>query len=106
MTAFGEYADDDTGSALKARDYKDATDLVVSQYGDVAGTLSARHDSSPCVDRGQNIIAFKVRQGKEGGEKGYLGCEEAAFTLSCNQDQQIYCAPIAPTIGASGPPYS
>lgn len=89
MTAFGEYADDDTGSALKARDYKDATDLVVSQYGDVAGTLSARH-SSPCVDRGQNIIAFKVRQGKDGRGKGYLGCEEAAFTLSCNQDQQLF----------------
>ncbi len=28
MTAFGEYADDDTASAMKARDYKDATDLV------------------------------------------------------------------------------
>lgn len=28
MTAIGEYADDDTASSLKARDYKDATDLV------------------------------------------------------------------------------
>jgi DNA (cytosine-5)-methyltransferase 1 len=28
MTAFGEYADDGKASALKARDYKDATDLV------------------------------------------------------------------------------
>ncbi len=28
MTAIGEYTDDDTASALKARDYKDATDLV------------------------------------------------------------------------------
>ena len=28
MVAFGEYADDDTASAMKARDYKDATDLV------------------------------------------------------------------------------
>lgn len=28
MTAFGEYADDGTASAMKARDYKDATDLV------------------------------------------------------------------------------
>ena len=31
MSAFGKYADDDTASAIKARDYKDATDLVVSQ---------------------------------------------------------------------------
>jgi site-specific DNA-cytosine methylase len=29
MRGFGDYADDDTASAIKARDYKDATDLVV-----------------------------------------------------------------------------
>ena len=28
MVSFGEYVDDDTASAMKARDYKDATDLV------------------------------------------------------------------------------
>ena len=28
----------------------------VSQYGKIAGTLEARHDSSPCADRGQNIV--------------------------------------------------
>ncbi len=85
MTAFGEYADDETAGTMKARDYKDATDLCVSvhgtqdpctsdnlafalgrnnggenaitQYGvDVAVTLTARHDSSPCHDRGQNMV--------------------------------------------------
>jgi len=30
MTAFGEYADDDSASTVKARDYKDATDLAVT----------------------------------------------------------------------------
>lgn len=29
MTAFGEYADDQTASAIKRRDYKNATDLVI-----------------------------------------------------------------------------
>lgn len=29
MRAFGDYTDDDTASALKMRDYKDATDLIV-----------------------------------------------------------------------------
>lgn len=29
---------------------------VATQYGDVAGALTARHDSSPCADRGQNMI--------------------------------------------------
>ena len=30
MQAFGEYMNDETASAMKARDYKDATDLVAS----------------------------------------------------------------------------
>ena len=29
---------------------------ILCQYGDVAGALTARHDSSPCVDRGANIV--------------------------------------------------
>ena len=63
MVAFGEYVDDGTASAMKARDYKDATDLVTH--------------------------AFKVRQGCEGGGKGYLGSDELAFTLATHQDQHI-----------------
>ena len=33
MRAFGDYGNGETGSTLKARDYKDATDLIVGQYG-------------------------------------------------------------------------
>ena len=30
-----------------------------TQYGDeIAGTLTARHDSSPCADRGMNVLAY------------------------------------------------
>jgi DNA (cytosine-5)-methyltransferase 1 len=36
-----------------------------------------------------HAVAFKMRGGCEGGGKGYLGSEEAAFTLSTSQDQQI-----------------
>jgi DNA (cytosine-5)-methyltransferase 1 len=39
MVAFGEYDDDGSASALKARDWKDATDLI-------AHTLRAEHDAS------------------------------------------------------------
>ncbi|MEW9209530.1 Dam family site-specific DNA-(adenine-N6)-methyltransferase [Citrobacter werkmanii] len=54
MCAFGEYADDDTASTVKARDYKDATDLAVYSStgigswsnGDVVGTLRAREQES------------------------------------------------------------
>ena len=31
----------------------------VCQYGDVAGSLTARHDSSPCADRGMNILCYE-----------------------------------------------
>lgn len=34
--------------------------------------------------------AFKVRGGCDGGGKGYLGSDELAFTISTNQDQQIF----------------
>ena len=33
-----------------------ARDGVLCQYGDVAGTLTERHDSSPCDDRGMTIV--------------------------------------------------
>ena len=36
-------------------------DIVLTQYGQNAGTLTARYDSSPCADRGQNIVAFPSR---------------------------------------------
>jgi DNA (cytosine-5)-methyltransferase 1 len=51
MVAFGEYSVDGTASAMKARDYKDATDLVAQPIdfrnlrfheGDVAGTMQAK----------------------------------------------------------------
>jgi hypothetical protein len=32
----------------------------ITQFGDVAGSLTARHDSSPCADRGQNVVAQPV----------------------------------------------
>lgn len=39
MRGFGDYADDDTASAIKARDHKDATDLISEEK---SGTLAAR----------------------------------------------------------------
>jgi len=29
----------------------------ITQFGDIAGSLTARHDSSPCADRGANVVA-------------------------------------------------
>ncbi|MFA3778634.1 MT-A70 family methyltransferase [Yersinia sp. 1652 StPb PI] len=41
MTALGEYADDDTASTCKARDYKDATDLAIAFNWQAGGNTSS-----------------------------------------------------------------
>ena len=46
MVAFGEYQIDGTASAMKARDYKDATDLVAQP---VAFGVSERSDVGHCL---------------------------------------------------------
>ena len=33
----------------------------ITQFGSIAGSLTARHDSSPCADRGQNVVAFSAK---------------------------------------------
>lgn len=49
MTAFGEYSDDGTASTVKARDYKDATDLAVT-YSDISRTLLSKSNDSTAED--------------------------------------------------------
>jgi len=43
MQAFGEYSNDGTASSMKARDYKDATDLVTIPIHDQATRFSGKH---------------------------------------------------------------
>lgn len=49
MTAFGEYSGDGTASTVKARDYKDATDLAVT-YSDISRTLLSKSNDSTAED--------------------------------------------------------
>jgi DNA (cytosine-5)-methyltransferase 1 len=37
----------------------------ITQFGDVAGSLLARHDSSPCADRGGNVVATPIGFGMD-----------------------------------------
>ena len=37
-------------------------------FPETARTLAARHDSSPCVDRGQNVVAYTAKRFSEYGE--------------------------------------
>jgi DNA (cytosine-5)-methyltransferase 1 len=78
MVAFGEYSDDGTASAMKARDYKDATDLVVQPiayniapgkgalkddihvtYADATKTLDAS-GSNPAMHQGGAAIVQPI----------------------------------------------
>lgn len=58
--------------------------------------VNVTHGVNPSCNQGGNAIlqpvahAFKVRGGCEGGGKGYLGSDDAAFTLSTHQDQQLF----------------
>ncbi len=43
--------------------------FVTLHGSDIARTLSARHDSSPCTDRGQNVVAFSCKDsGQDAGK--------------------------------------
>lgn len=63
---------------------------AICQYGEVAGSLTARHDSSPCADRGQNVVAI-----------GLLGDETPKFgndvmpTLRAEQGGEGRCVATA-----------
>jgi len=56
--------------------------VAVTQYGEeVAGTLTARADSSPCADRGQNIVCVASTQARAAIDEDMCG------TLSARSDR-------------------
>ncbi|EIS0683816.1 DNA cytosine methyltransferase [Salmonella enterica] len=84
LVAFGQYADDETSSTVKARDYKDATDLAV---------MAVHGTQDPCVNinfahtlgrnQGQEnalCYGFKAGQGAKAGGIGWA--EEQSPTLT------------------------
>lgn len=69
MVAFGEYVDDGTASAMKARDYKDATDLIAFHptqdpisSEDVCHSIGANDNATAAVAFAQNQLG-EVRVG-------------------------------------------
>jgi len=71
MVAFGEYVDDDTASAMKARDYKDATDLV----------------SQPIPLNTMNLLGREIYDGKRGFGIGKAG--DPSPTLTKNHSHAV-----------------
>lgn len=56
--------------------------IVCTQYGDIAGSLTVRHDSSPCADRGQSVIAYRTS-----GNCGAYETGETVDALTTGTDQ-------------------
>jgi site-specific DNA-cytosine methylase len=92
MVAFGEYSIDGTASAMKARDYKDATDLV-AQPMVVHGT------QDPCV----SDIAFA--QGRNNGGENVLMQPVAYSMITANTGSNGLgvSQEIAPTLDRAQP---
>lgn len=101
MTAFGEYADDETASTLKERDHKDATDLVafdakgteVQHDLDVHPPLrSMGHKESSPNAGGHAAIAIQERAVSENLDAGPEGAgfrdDDTAYTLEARQTPQ------------------
>lgn len=60
----------------------DRQGMALSQYGtEIAGCLTARGDSSPCADRGQNIVCLTL---KCGGDGAMVASETADKIMEAN----------------------
>ena len=63
---------------------QDQTLFVCTAYPDTARALTARHDGSPCADRGLNIVLCRAH-----GQANAETLEECSPTLNCNHEQPI-----------------
>jgi DNA (cytosine-5)-methyltransferase 1 len=92
MVAFGEYEMDGTASAMKARDYKDATDLVFSN--DPTATICANeaktYTNEGSVFQLRNVIAEPIAiRTANTSSNGHGFSDETAYTLDRTQGQAI-----------------
>ncbi|NBW21297.1 MAG: hypothetical protein EBR82_76385, partial [Caulobacteraceae bacterium] len=111
MRGFGDYEADDTASAIKARDHKDATDLVVEppiliDRAAFNQGVNAKYDTHisddpvvpSLVARGPHAVATEpvlltMREGKPGGGKGPLLSTDKSLSLRTGNEQTLF-API------------
>jgi DNA (cytosine-5)-methyltransferase 1 len=79
----------EVSNALCANDYKGSkADKGLGQplIPEVARTLTHRYDSSPCADRGMDVIAFNFQNA---GNEGYAFTENGTGPLDCSQQKAI-----------------
>ena len=110
MRGFADYEEDDKASAIKARDYKDSTDLIVDPpiLLDRAAFNQGENDMYPpyigddpvsptLVARGPHAVAhigpsyvLRERAGKPGGGKGPLVSEEKTLAIKTVNDLSLF----------------
>lgn len=100
MTAFGQYADDETASTCKARDYKDATDLAVCVTGNMTHTLKAEgfDGSEDGTGRGTPIVNTFSSTGQVHG----LPVDPPCVAFNSKDHGQDAAEEISPTLRAAG----
>ena len=91
MRGFGDYIDDETASALKARDYKDATDLIAFP-AEMSGTQAASApEMSPTLSVGHTTaVAFQQNTRDEVRYVGGDGKIAGALAASSGMKQTNY----------------
>ena len=96
LVAFGEYSDDGTASTIKARDYKDATDLItvyethpadsrVKEMGEVCQTVTSRWGTgggNVPIAATYCIQGSMIGRSDTAGPQGSGINEEVSFTLN------------------------
>ena len=71
---------------------------ATTQFGEVAGTLTARHDSSPCADRGMNVLAYSTKLHNTTNNQAGKFYTEYTTALDRSSPPPAVIAPVA--IGA------
>jgi DNA (cytosine-5)-methyltransferase 1 len=80
--------------------------IAITQFGDTAGTRTARHDSSPCADREMNVIAYPLTAGMAASasrmphEQGALVPVTAPIAFSSKDHGADATADLSPTLRA------
>lgn len=99
MQAFGEYSDDGTASTMKARDYKDATDLaVVSVHSTQDPDIRLDHAHTLGRNNGmENAVLSVALRGRDGGATAELGDDVSGClrASSGGDDKPHVMAPVA-----------
>jgi DNA (cytosine-5)-methyltransferase 1 len=99
MVAFGEYSVDGTASAMKARDWKDATDLVAQPAYAIQGSMIGRNDNAgPQGDGINEELCFT-----QNTIDRHAVATPIAFPSTMSGTQHASAENIAPSMGAKNP---